>query len=290
MDIKELYYFKTIVEEGSILKAANKLHIAQPPLSRMMKQLEETLGTILFERGKKISLTPTGLLLYERANSLLELKENTIKDIAALEKKNELTLQLGIVSSSTHLLYHHHIEAFHNIYPNIHFNIKEANTFQLVELLNQRVIDLAIVRTPFDYSFYHAQFLPSEPMILLSREVSLHKSITIKELHQKPIIIYRRFKDMLTQLFKKEQIEMNVIAEVDDAKTVILLCNTGLGSAIVPQSAAQTFQHLKLTETVIKEKSLETSLGVIYRKNEQLKPIYQSFIDILLDSTAEINK
>ncbi|MDE5565691.1 MAG: LysR family transcriptional regulator [Anaeroplasmataceae bacterium] len=282
MEIKELQYFKTVVEEGSILKASIKLHIAQPPLSRMMKQLEEKLDTKLFERGKKITLTETGKLLYERASSMIELKDNTIKDIIALEKRSEQTLQLGIVSSSTNLLYEHSIEQFHQKYPAIHFNIKEANTFQLVELLNQKIIDMAIVRTPFDFSPFNAQFLPIESMVLLSKN-SLPSTISFNELHQKPIIIYRRFKDLFIELFKAYQIQMNVIAEVDDAKTAILLCNTGLGYAIVPESTSKTFSHLHLSKSFLKEKRLETSLGIISRKNEALKPIYQNLIDILLN-------
>lgn len=285
MEIKEMLYFKTVVEEGSILKASTKLHIAQPPLSRMMKQLEESLNTKLFERGKKITLTDTGKLLYERAIAMLELNNNTIKDITALEKKTEITLQLGIVSSSAQLLYNNSIEKFHQKYPTIHFNIKEANTFQLVELLNQRIIDLAIVRTPFDFSDYCSSFLPLEPMTLVSKSLA-KESITILELHQMPLIIYRRFKEILQQLFKSYHIDLNIIAEVDDAKTAILLSNTGLGIAVVPQSAAYIFSHLHLNQTMIKEKSLETSLGIIYRKNELLKPIYQSFIDVLLNGMA----
>lgn len=282
MDLHELKCYKTVVEEGSILKASSKLHMSQPPLSRMMKQLEETLQTKLFERGKKITLTETGKLLYERACLLLDLEENTIKDINSLQKQNEITLQLGIVSSSTNLLYHHRIEAFHKQYPSVHFNIKEANTFQLVELLNQKVIDLAIIRSPYDFSNFNTVFLKSEPMIVLSKTIDLPNSITIQQLDTKPIIIYRRFKSTFVKLFQENQIEMNIIAEVDDAKTAILLASTGLGYALVPQGVGKTFEHLKLHSSIIQEKRLETSLGIIYRKNEPLKEIYQRLVEILI--------
>ncbi len=282
MELHELRCFKAVVEEGSILKASIKLHMSQPPLSRMMKQLEETLQTKLFERGKRITLTETGKLLYERTCLLLDLEENTIKDVNFLEKQNEITLQLGIVSSSTHLLYHHRIEAFHQLYPSVHFNIKEANTFQLVELLNQKVIDLAIIRSPYDFSNFNSAFLKSEPMTVLSKNKTFKDTITIKNLDRKPIIIYRRFKSTINKLFQEKHVEMNIMAEVDDAKTAILLASTNLGYAIVPESAAKTFEHLKLYTSILDEDQLKTSLGIIYRKNEPLKSIYQSLIDILL--------
>ncbi len=281
MDIKQLECFKTVVEQGSILKASTKLNISQPPLSRMMRQLEEQLNTILFIRGKSIILTETGKLLYEKACSILELRNNTLKEINNLEIKNEITLNLGIVSSSTNLLYHHTIQKFHNENPNVRFNIQEANTYQLIELLNQKIIDLAIVRSPFDSSNFNVEFFNKEPMIMLSKKLINKEKIKINYLDNKPLIIYRRFKEILNQLFKENNIEFNTIAEVDDAKTAILLASTGLGIALVPKSAYQTFEHLNLDYAIIDNPNLETSLGIIKRKNEGLNHTYQTFINAL---------
>lgn len=271
--------FKTVVEEGSILRASIKLNMAQPPLSRMMRLLEEELGTTLFIRGKRIALTNTGRLLYERACSILELTGNTYKEIHNLEMKNEITLNIGIVSSSTDFLYNRTIQDFHNQYPYVRFNIQEANTYQLIELLNQRIIDLAIVRTPFDDASFQANYFKEEPMILLHKQPLFSNTTTIKELTKKPLIIYRRFKGLLTTLFKNYNAELNIIAEVDDAKTAILLASTGLGYALVPKSAYQTFSHLDLYTSIVDEKHLITRLGVITRKNETPKKGIQLFIN-----------
>lgn len=279
VDIRHLECFKTIVEEGSILKASIKLNMAQPPLSRMMHLLEDELQTTLFIRGRRITLTNTGRLLYEKACSILELTGNTYKEIQNLEMKNEITLNIGIVSSSTEFLYNKTIQNFHQQYPFARFNIQEANTYQLMELLNQRIIDLAIVRTPFDDTLFHAKYFKEEPMIVLHKNPMSNDTIIIKDLTKKPLIIYRRFKDLLTTIFKNYSADLNIIAEVDDAKTAILLASTGLGYALVPQSAYQTFSHLDLYSSVLNEKQLITRLGMITRKNENLKKGIQLFID-----------
>ncbi|MDE5715842.1 MAG: LysR family transcriptional regulator [Anaeroplasmataceae bacterium] len=279
MDIHQLECFKTVVEEGSILRASIKLNISQPPLSRMMSQLEEELKTTLFLRGKSITLTNTGKLLYERACSILDLKNNTLKEISTLEMKNEITLNIGIVSSSTNLLYNHTIPHFHTNYPKVRFNIQEANTYQLIELLNQKLIDLAIVRTPFDATNFIVEYFHKEPMIAISKEQFGDSKINLKNLDGKPLIIYRRFKELLIQLFKQAQLEFNTIAEVDDAKTAILLASTGLGITLVPQSAYRTFEHLNLNVAEITKKELETCLGVIQRKGDKLNATYTAFIE-----------
>lgn len=284
MDLRQMECYKMVVEEGSILKASLKLNMAQPPLSRMMRILEEELGTTLFIRGKRVALTNTGRLLYERACSILELTGNTYKEIHNLEMKNEITLNMGIVSSSTEFLYNKTIKNFHSQYPHVRFNIQEANTYQLIELLQQRIIDLAIVRTPFDDTLFEVTYFKEEPMLLLNKNPIDSTIITIKGLSKYPLIIYRRFKDLLATLFKKYNAELNLIAEVDDAKTAILLASTGLGYALVPQSAYQTFSHLDLYTTIVDEKQLMTRLGIITRKKETPKKGIQLFIDSIINT------
>ena len=85
-------------------------------------------------------------------------------------------------------------------------------------------------------------------------------------------------------LFKKYNAELNLIAEVDDAKTAILLASTGLGYALVPQSAYQTFSHLDLYTTIVDEKQLMTRLGIITRKKETPKKGIQLFIDSIINT------
>ena len=280
MEFRELECFKMVVEQGSILKASTALNMTQPPLSRMMKNLEEKLNTKLFARGKNITLTETGKYLYEKACLLLSLRDDTLKELQVKEDETALILNLGIVSSSTNFLYQDTVKYFHSKFPKIKFNITEANTYQLVEYLNQKVIDMAIVRTPFDYSNFNTMFFDKEPMVALSK-IFLPEQIELNQLNNKPLIIYRRFKNILTELFKDNNLELNIVGLVDDAKTAILLASTSLGIALVPESAAFTFNHLGLNKSTILEDKLITKLGLIYRKNEDIKPAYQTFINYL---------
>lgn len=279
MDIKELEYFKTIVECGSILKASKELHIAQPPLSRMIKNLELELNTKLFERGKTLTLLPAGKILYEKTLNILSLRDDTIREIE-LQKNEEKIINIGVVSSATNILYNNSLELFHKDYPDIKLNISEANTYQLMELLNHKVIDLAIVRSPFDASVFHTRYFYKEPMILLSKN-ELPKTIKITDLDNKPIIIYRRFKKILELIFKENKIKMNIQALVDDAKTAILLSSINVGYSIVPETAYYSFKYLNLNKSIIDCDELKTNIGVIDRKGERLKKEYEILISYL---------
>lgn len=279
MDIKELEYFKTIVECGSILKASKELHIAQPPLSRMIKNLELELNTKLFERGKTLTLLPAGKILYEKTLNILSLRDDTIREIE-LQKNEEKIINIGVVSSATNILYNNSLELFHKDYPDIKLNISEANTYQLMELLNHKVIDLAIVRSPFDASVFHTRYFYKEPMILLSKN-ELPKTIKITDLDNKPIIIYRRFKKILELIFKENNIKMNIQALVDDAKTAILLSSINIGYSIVPETAYYSFKYFNLNKSIIDCDELKTNIGVIDRKGERLKKEYEILISYL---------
>ena len=166
MDIKQLTYFITIAEEGTITHAANKLHMAQPPLSTQLKLLEDELGIKLIERGaRKVKLTDAGKILYKRAKHILEITNSTTKEIEEFRKGIQGTLRLGTISSSGTALLSKRIINFNKKYPNIKFEIHEGNTYELIEKMNSGIIEVGIVRTPFNSQNFECIFLETEPMV-----------------------------------------------------------------------------------------------------------------------------
>lgn len=280
MDIKELYYYKTIVDNKSILRASTVLHIAQPPLSRTIKNLEAELNTTLFIRGRELKLTETGKLLYEKAETILNLTSDIKNEIDELKSTLGQNLNIGIVTSSTSLLYNDNkLKKFFSENQNTKFNITEANTFKLLDLLDKKIIDLAITRTPFDTTHYDYILLDKEPMVLTSNQKA-SEEIQIKDLDRENIVIYRRFQDILNNLFNKYNIKPNIVAVVDDAKTALLLASSLNIRSIVPFGAYNTFSE-NLNKSIIDEPTLYTSLTIVKRKNETLNDTYNRLIDIL---------
>ncbi len=284
MNLKQLLYFTALAEEGNITKAAKKLHMSQPPLSFQLKLLEEETQTVLFERGsRKIMLTESGKLLYKRAKVILDMEKNTLKEIKDLKNGFSGTLSIGTVSSSGAVLLHKRMSLFHKTYPNIKFEIHEGNTFELLELLNSGVIELAIVRTPFNTSDYKCTYLEKEPMAAVGNKNFLNfkeNTISLKDLKDIPLIIYRRFENLLSQQFKESNTAFSVFCKNDDARTSLLWANAGLGAAIVPFSAIKIFDFPNLTYKIIDDEKLYTQVCAIYHKNKFLSAAGKSFIEI----------
>ncbi|MGL4511301.1 LysR family transcriptional regulator, partial [Cetobacterium sp.] len=151
MDIKQLKYFLAITEENSITKAAKKLHISQPPLSHQLKILEEEIGSKLFDRTtRNLEITEVGEFLKNRAIQILELINETVKEIKQNQEELEGILKIGFVASSTAALVPKVIPEFSKNNPEVKFELKEGSTYKILDLLNHGTIEIGFIRTPFN--------------------------------------------------------------------------------------------------------------------------------------------
>lgn len=287
VDIRQLLYFTTIAEEGSISAAAKKLHLSQPPLSYQMKLLEEELHLPLIERSARgIALTEAGRVLYKRAQGILELSELTRKEMLAMASGFTGTLHIGTVSSSGASLLGWRIPAFHQKYPQIGFAIHEGNTFELMEMLESGLIELAIVRTPFHNDQLNCLYLSPEPMIAAGAAsffpagMPSGQPISLELLGHAPVILYRRFEKILLSLCEQKGITPQVFCIADDARTTLMWAEAGLGVAVVPQSAYRIMPHHNMVYSELSEEDLHTRIAAVCKKGCSLSWAAQQFLEI----------
>ena len=287
MDIRQLLYFTTIAEEGSISAAAKKQHLSQPPLSYQMKLLEEELHLPLIERSARgIALTEAGRVLYKRAQGILELSELTRKEMLAMASGFTGTLHIGTVSSSGASLLGWRIPAFHQKHPQIGFAIHEGNTFELMEMLESGLIELAIVRTPFHNDQLNCLYLSPEPMIAAGAAsffpagMPSGQPISLELLGHAPVILYRRFEKILLSLCEQKGITPQVFCIADDARTTLMWAEAGLGVAVVPQSAYRIMPHHNMVYGELSEEDLHTRIAAVCKKGCSLSWAAQQFLEI----------
>ena len=161
MDIKDMRAFYAIVEEGNISHAAGRLAVAQPALSRQMKRLESALGVKLFERGsRRIRLTEAGRVLKERVEQILGLVDGTVREIQDVGEGTAGEVRIGTITSSGANLVPGLLAAFHETHPRVTFQIFEAEGARVFDMLDNRLIEIAITRTEVERES------PSSPAIL----------------------------------------------------------------------------------------------------------------------------
>lgn len=285
MDIRQLRYFLAIAEEGQITSAAKKLHIAQPPLSQQLRLLEEELGVKLVERGpRRVLLTDAGKLLYTRAQRIVELTDTAAREVSDFHHDMRGVLRIGTVSSSGGTLLSQSLLAFHKQYPNIQFELTEANTYLLIDQLRSGLIEAGIVRTPFDQQDFEQILMRPEPMAAVYRRgagFDLPKGkISLSTLQGKPLILYRRFEQILLGTFHSEGIEPAILCKNDDARTTLLWAKAGMGIALAPLSSLKLVDSAPLDWSEIAHPDLVTRIAVIWLKGGYQSRICRKFLEI----------
>ena len=278
MDIRQMKYFKTIVEEGTISKAAKKLHMAQPPLSMQLKQLEEELSVILLKRGnKQIELTEAGNRFYKRCLQILDLTEITKNE---LKESFQDVLRIGITSSNGGLIQQDNIKHFIEHYDHVQYRIYEGSTYEILDLLLSHNIDLGIVRTPFDTSKVNTFYLEKEPMIAIGKkEYFINTKRKIKDFKDTPLIIHQRYLSLINDYCLNKLIQIQLKVTCDDSRTSLIWANSGIGVAICPMSSlALPYDH-SLVYTILEDKNLYTGIAFITRKNEEVSALLNEFIE-----------
>lgn len=287
MDIKEIKFFLAVVEGGSINAAAKRLHIAQPPLSRQMKKMEEKLGVKLFARGKrKVQLTEAGRLLHNRAEQLLGLIDNTVKEMRELEAGTHGTLSIGTVTSSGATILPGAVRAFRSSFPGVTFQLWEGETNRITELLNKGSIEIGMVRFPFDAEIYESIKLPNEQLV-----AAIHKNrsdglgthadcIHLSELAGKPLLIHRKYEAMIIEYCERFGFTPEFVCMSDDVLPILAWAAADIGVAIVPRAAIGLIPSSNLTYKTITNPCLETTTAVIWMRNRHLSPAAHNFLTL----------
>ncbi len=277
MNFKQLEYFVAVADAGSISSAARSLHISQPPLSTQMHLLEEELGQSLFERGSRsIKLTDAGRFFYERAQSILDMAEGTRKDMEQLGKGLIGTLRLGMISSVQTGPVIESISRFRQNHPGVLFRIYEGNTYQLLDKLSTGQIHAALVRTPFPEDGLECRYLVQEPMVAVGQESFFgneESSISLASLARLPLIIYRRWEQVLNTHFSHPVPEYLCIC--DDARSCLTWAQAGAGVSIVPASIMHQGSGNLKTKTIFP--SLSSTIALVQLKNAGLSSLGQQF-------------
>lgn len=286
MDLKQMNYFITTIEEGNISRAAQKLHISQPPLSTKLKELETELGVVLFERGSRtIQLTEAGKLFYARAQSILELVDMTKKELQDYKAGKLGTLRIGIVSSVSSTLINDWLISFHAAYPNIHFSIFEGNTYEQLDKLRSNLIELAIVRTPFSSNELECTLLKEEKLYAVGASKYFNglsnPTLSLSSLLEVPLIIYRRWEKVIKDFFIERGLHPNILCINDDARTTASMTNAHLGIGIIPESAISLLSKESIITKELIDPCLSTNICLLCNPNSYHSTVVELFYDHL---------
>ena len=275
MEIKDMRAFYAIVEEGNISHAAQRLDIAQPALSRQMKRLEAGLGVQLFERGsRRIRLTEAGRVMYARVEHILGMVDGTVREITEIGSGMAGSIRLGTITTSGAMLVPELLTEFHRRYPQVTFQIWEAEGARILELLDNRVIEIGITRTQVDNQAYESIVLPNEPLVvIMNKEHEIGEDsheVRLADLEEQPLLVPLRWQSGFIANCRKLGFEPQIICVSDSIVQDLLLAKMGMGMAILPVSSKTLLTDGNLIYKKLVEPEMSTHTVVAWLRNRSL--------------------
>ena len=285
MEIKDMRAFYAIVEEGNISHAAQRLDIAQPALSRQMKRLETQLGVQLFERGsRRIRLTDAGRVLYSRVEHILGMVDGTVREITEIGSGVAGCIRLGTITTSGAMLLPELITEFHRRYPQVTFQLWEGEGTRILELLDNRVIEIGITRTQVDARVYESIVLPNEPLVLIMNKAhdigSDAQKVRLAELKGRPLIIPLRWQSLFIANCRKLGFDPHILCVSDSIVQDLLLVKRGMGAAILPVSSRTLLTDGNLHYKKLVSPEMSTHTVIAWLKNRTLSSSSEHFIKL----------
>lgn len=252
MDLKNLQYFKAIVEQGQISRAARVLHISQPPLSKRLKELEDDLGVTLIERtGHNWIVTTAGKVMYQKALLVMDLVESIPVEVKKSQEEISGMAKVGCTTLSMTLL-KRFIPRFNRIHPKVELRLTVEDSTVLEHKLREHAYDFCVLLPPRSQDGLKLIPLPASPPCVVVPESMCTKAfaeaadsgqpLNLAELHRVPLIIFRRYEggglyNQVMSSFIAAGVKPHIIMDCPDCTTMLNILEEGLQAvAIVPRS------------------------------------------------------
>ena len=246
MELRPLRSFIAAAEDGNISRAAARLHLTQPALSRQIKGLEDELGVTLLERGAhSFSLTPAGDLLLREGRVLLERADALEHRVRATAKAQ--TIRVGYSPSLSAGILSPALEAFSQVHPKARVELSDLTTNEMVDALQEGTLDVIVTVAPLkenpEISWTTVQQQAWRVVLPRLHPLNAKKTLTPQDLNDQRLVVYsqREYPDywaFISGWFKQQHINARIASECDGVTSLISAVEAGIGIALVVERIA----------------------------------------------------
>ena len=288
IELRHLRYFLAVAEDLHFRKAAERLFISQPGLSRQIKQMEDDLGIQLFERhNRKVVLTSAGEYLKNELTRNLKSLDNSIKHAKLLQDGKHGKLEFGYVGSAMQELIPNLLVTFKKEHPNVQFGLKEMDNQKQIESLLHQKIDIGFVRLDRVPRGLSIQPILKENFCLVLPQNHLINSSNFKNLTQlknEPFILFDpsyspSYYEKVMQIFTDNGFSPIISHNTIHAASIYKLVENNFGLSIVPKSL-QLGYNMKVKFIELKNIKQHTTLSIVWDKNNR-NPLLNALLKMI---------
>lgn len=252
MELRHLKYFVTVAEELHFGRAAARLQMTQPPLSKQIRELEEEMGVQLFKRTKRhVELTTAGAFFLPEARQVITQLDQAIETAQRAERGELGRLVIGFVGSATYNILPELIREYRKKFPDVSIALHELSTPDQVRELTADRIDVGLLHPPIGSSLidtFPVQIGHSALSLPRHHRLADKAKITIQDLKDEPFIVVSRdiwpgLYDEFLSLFQNAGFTPRIVQEATEYQMVVGLVSAGIGIGVVPATAEKLFNH-----------------------------------------------
>jgi DNA-binding transcriptional LysR family regulator len=289
LEPRRLRYFLAVAEELNFSRAAERLHMAQPPLSKQIKQLEGELGVQLFDRpGRGVQLTEAGQLLLQQAQRILMQIEQTESLIQRVGRGEVGHISIGFVPSASNDILPPILRDFRNRFPEVELFLHEMRPDQLVDRLRNKWVDVGFLYLPLEDDAFHCKTVSREPLVVAlpsKHPLSSQPTVKMQALTNEPFILPPRYRmpglyGQVTELCRQAGFTPRAVQkEVWLMQTIVGLVAGEIGVALVPASL-RNLHRKGVVYKEVQDLMPTVEMGVIWRRDDDT-PVLSSFLKVV---------
>lgn len=287
MDIRHLQYFLEVARWKSFTKAAQSLYITQPTISKMIKNLEEDLGVVLFERlGKRVELTDAGQIIFDQSQSIVKSFHNLTAGLDDLMNLRRGSIRIGLPPMVGSSFFPKVIGQYRNQYPGITVHLVEDGAKKIEADVGSGVLDIGVVLMPTKEEKFHTFTIVKDHLMLIvhpSHPLAERQEVALSELAQEAFVMFREdfaLHDIIIEACLREGFQPEVIYESSQWDFIREMVAINLGVGLLPKTICQELDTTRVRVIPLSKPIIPWHLAIIWKKDHYLSFAAREWIRI----------
>lgn len=286
-------YFVEVVKQGGMTKASKSLYIAQPTISKAIKDIEAEMAVPLFDRSKRnLVLTDAGKIFFNKCKEIISLYDNLPTEINSLYglETGHINISMSAVMSMRKFI--GVLGDFHQLYPNITYNLIESGGKTTENLILNDEVEIGVTTLPVDHHLFESISLNKEDLrVVLYREhpLAYKTKIKMEELAEENFILFNEdfyLNDKIIENAKNAGFVPNMASQISQWNVIENLIINKLGITILPATISELLNDdVKMIQ--LENANTEWELGVVWKKDKRLSHATNKWIEFLKEKLTE---
>ena len=286
-------YFVEVVKQGGMTKASKSLYIAQPTISKAIKDIEAEMAVPLFDRSKRnLVLTDAGKIFFNKCKEIISLYDNLPTEINSLYglETGHINISMSAVMSMRKFI--GVLGDFHQLYPNITYNLIESGGKTTENLILNDEVDIGVTTLPVDHHLFESISLNKEDLrvvLYMEHPLAYKTKIKMEELAEENFILFNEdfyLNDKIIENAKNAGFVPNMASQISQWNVIENLIINKLGITILPATISELLNDdVKMIQ--LENANTEWELGVVWKKDKRLSHATNKWIEFLKEKLTE---